>query len=110
MLHENVLTCKRCNVQAKIEKMQDVLFDIEGNLEGEGESTRTHQRDILLIHKGWNKFYPHIGVGIMDHIGDDGDSESIKSSITYEYERDGMQVNDIVLDTTGQLIVDASYN
>ncbi len=89
--------------------MQDILFDIEGNLTGVGESTRTHQRDILLMHKGWNKFYPHSGVGIMDHISDDGNSESLKSSISYEYERDGMQVNDIVLDSTGKIIVDANY-
>ncbi len=89
--------------------MQDILFDMQGNLTGIDESTRTHQRDILLMHKGWNKFYPHNGVGVMDYISDDGNAESLKSSITYEYERDGMQVKDIVLDSTGKIIVYANY-
>ncbi len=90
--------------------MQDLLFDRTGNLRKVGESTRTHKRNILLMYKGWNKFYPHSGVGIMDYINDDGDAESLKSSITYEFERDGMRVNDIVLDSTGKIIVDETYN
>ncbi len=89
--------------------MQDILFDIQGNLTQVGESTRTHQRDILLMHKGWNKFYPHSGVGIMDHISDEGTAESLKSCISYEFERDGMRVNEIILDSTGKVIVDANY-
>lgn len=89
--------------------MQDLLFDEQGNLTQVGQSTRDHQRDLLLMHKGWNKFYPHSGVGIMDYLNDEGNTESLKSSITYEFERDGMQVGDIVLENTGKIIVDASY-
>ena len=89
--------------------MEDVLFDIEGNLTEIGESTKTHQQDILVMHKGWNKFTPHIGVGIIDYFDDDQNQETIKSEITYEFERDNMLVNDIVLDAKGKIIIDANY-
>ena len=89
--------------------MQDLLFNINGNLDHIDDASKKHQEDILIMHKGWNKFYPNSGVGILDYISDDSSSESVKSSITYEFERDGMQVNDIVLDSTGKIIVDANY-
>ena len=89
--------------------MKDVLFDIEGNLNAIDESTKTHQQDILIMHKGWNKFSPHLAVGIIDFMDDDQNSEVVKSAITFEFERDGMIVNNIVLNDNGKIIIDANY-
>ena len=89
--------------------MQDLLFNREGNMSFIGDASKTHQEDILIMHKGWNKFYPHNGVGILDYISDDSSAESLKSSITHEFERDGMQVKEMMLDSTGKVIIDASY-
>ncbi len=89
--------------------MIDTLFDIEGKLISLGESTRTHQQDILIMHKGWNKFAPHLAVGIIDFVDDDQNSETIKSAITFEFERDGMTVNNIVVSDNGKINTDANY-
>ena len=89
--------------------MKDVLFDIEGNLIKIDESTKAHQQDILIMHKGWNKFAPHLAVGIIDYVDDDQNGGVVNSAITFEFERDGMTVNNIVLNSNGKIIIDANY-
>lgn len=89
--------------------MQDVLFD-DINLTGQGESTRDHQEDILLMHKGWNKFFPHIGVGVIDYFDDEQDPSELNRSIRIEFERDGMEVNNVGTDTNGKIYSNARYN
>lgn len=89
--------------------MEDILFDKDNQVVEAGVSTRTHQQDLLLMHKGWNKFYPHMGVGIMDYIGEERGLGQVKSNISYEMERDGMTVKEIALDNTGKLRIYADY-
>ena len=49
----------------------DLLFDKAGNLSGISDAGKNHREDILIMHKGWNKFYPHLGVGVLDFIHDE---------------------------------------
>ena len=89
--------------------MTDILFDNQGKLLGTGSSDAIHQQDLLLMHKGWQKFKPHFGVGVLDYIGDQGYHEQLISRIEHQFELDGMQVAQIVIDQTGKIIVDARY-
>jgi hypothetical protein len=89
--------------------MKDIIFDNTGTLLGEMESSHSHQVDILTIQKGWNHFSPQIGVGIIDFIDDDENATNLKSAITFEFERDGMNINGIIISDTGKLNIDASY-
>lgn len=89
--------------------MKDIVFDGSGKLQGEAEASEIHQEDILVMHKGWNKFFPHLGVGVMDYVQDEEDAESLKSAISFEFEKDGMQLNEIVFDPEGKIYVDAKY-
>jgi len=89
--------------------MQDILFDIDSNILGEDESTRSHQTDILLMHKGWNKFNPSSGVGVFNYVDDEDSAEDLRSSITHEYQRDGMKVNRVEFLGNGKINTDANY-
>ncbi len=91
--------------------MRDILFDTKDDqtFVKAGESTRTHQQDILLMHKGWNKFFPHVGVGIIDYLDNEVDGEALESSIASEMERDGMEVKNIVFGNDGKITIDANY-
>ena len=88
--------------------MQDVLFD-NRELLGVGESTRQHQEDILLMHKGWNKFFPHIGVGVIDYFDDEEEAEGLVKSVRIEFEKDGMNVNNVGVDSEGKIYSNANY-
>ncbi len=90
--------------------MIDIIFDISnGVLKEISESTQEHQTDILTHHVGWNKFYPFLGVGITNFIDDETSTVSVKSAITYEFEKDKIKVNNIVVNTNGKILIDANY-
>lgn len=89
--------------------MKDILFENNSELIGVGLSTGFHQQDILIQHKGWNKFTPQLGVGILDFIDEETTSEEVKSVITYEFERDGMTVNDIAITADNKIQTNANY-
>ncbi len=89
--------------------MKDLLFVNNDAVDQIGESTQTHQKDILIMHKGWDKFAPHLGVGIMSRIDDDETAAELKNEIALNFEKDGMTVEDIVIDESGKLFTYASY-
>lgn len=94
--------------------MKDILFDPLGVLIGESDSNSTHKQDILIFHKGWNKFFPHLGVGIADHLNDEGNWNELQSSITYEFSRDGMRVQKVSRSASdnhqpNKLVIHANY-
>lgn len=88
--------------------MRDILFN-EAGLVGEGESTQSHQEDILIHHKGWNKFFPQRGVGIDQYIDDDATEEDLKSNIQSEFEADGMVFKELKITPNGEIISNAKY-
>lgn len=81
---------------------QDIISSIE-------ESTRQHQTDILLMEKGWNKFSPQIGVGIMSRLDNDETTDSLKNQIALNFEFDGMTVSDITIAPDGKINTYANY-
>lgn len=88
--------------------MEDILFDTAG-LVGVGESTASHQENILVQHKGWNKFNPQRGIGIDQYIDDDVEAETLKSSIQSEFEADGMRIKKLEVKEEGEINIDAKY-
>ncbi len=86
--------------------MKDVCFDIA--LLGEMKSTHFHQEDIIVHHKGWNKFYPHLGVGISNFI-DDEDNFELKRDIQKEYKRDGLKNIKVEIDFNSKFYANANY-
>lgn len=55
------------------------------------ESTRQHQKDLLLADKGFYKETPEAGVGALNYIND-SEPENLYRSIRKEFTRDGMKV------------------
>lgn len=58
------------------------------------ESTRQHQRDILLAHAGEYRLSPGLGVGASDYLDDEG-KENLKREINRQFTKDGMTVKRI---------------
>ena len=89
--------------------MKDLIFDNNDKLIGIGDSVRKHQEDILVHHKGWDKFSPHSGVGIIDYLGDEGSLSNLKNDAELELEKDGMKINATRFDSSGNIQIDAKY-
>ena len=88
--------------------MIDILFDTNGRLIGQGQSTKAHQQDLLIMHKGWHKFAPHIGVALSDYAHDEG-TEALLIAIQSEFTNDGMNVKTLGMDANNNLVIDANY-
>ena len=58
-------------LHSSLNEMTDFILNSEGQV-AVGESTRQHQRDLLVIDKGWQKFHPTRGVGLLRQVGDEG--------------------------------------
>lgn len=73
-----------------------------------GESTRQHQKLILLAEKGENREFPTHGVGLASWLNDDLQFGDLRSAVKREFERDGMRV--LGIKGSGfDLNVDAAY-
>ena len=88
--------------------MKDLLFNTAGHLTEIGESTRAHQRDLLLLEKGWDKASPIMGVGLGSLRDDEISPLEIKSRIVNMFRRDGMRVNRIDINGSN-ITTDANY-
>ena len=89
----------------------DVKFDQDGKITGGlvlGDLTFQNQDIIIKMNKGELKEAPLKGVGIQNYI-DDESPETLIRNIRTELAADGMIVNKVGFDTTGDLIIDAKY-
>lgn len=95
--------------------MIDFRQDTNGDIDLTGgdihyvESTVAHQRDLLLTAMGELKHAPTSGAGIHDFINDET-PEAMLRMVRRQFIQDGMTVNSVKIDTTGQLVVDAWYD
>lgn len=93
--------------------MEDIRQTTDGDIDLSAgdivmtESTRQHQRDLLLAVKGGNKEFPNVGVCAVDHLHG-GDSLALLRACRKECARDGMKVNEVAY-RNGELIIDAAY-
>lgn len=62
-----------------------------------GESTRHHQKKILLARKGDIRRHPTVGVGLEDYI-DDEDPEEMLRETSRQFIKDGMRVHKMAFD------------
>lgn len=75
----------------------------------EAESTRQHQRDLLLSGKGHIRQKPEAGIGAVDYL-QDNDPEALLRATRKEFTSDGMKVKKVSFDqATNDLNVEASY-
>lgn len=96
--------------------MKDILNDINtgdialkaGDLVV-GNTTYQNIYDLLLADKGFYKFDPFIGVGIVDFINEDINEAMMISKIQSEIEVDGVFVKNITIDDDNKIQIEASY-
>lgn len=74
-----------------------------------GESTKQHQRHLLLAEKGSLITDELAGVGIAGELLNDADGGDLKRSIQIEFERDGMVISELAITEDGELEVAANY-
>lgn len=74
-----------------------------------GESTRQHQRDILICAPGDFKQAPTVGVGSVRYLHDNLPDDYLRR-VRKQLQQDGMNVLEVAYDQDMDLIVDASYD
>ena len=72
------------------------------------ECTAQHQQQLILNNKGDFKQNPTIGVGVFEYFDDEHMRDLIRT-VSIEFARDGMDVQDIKLDAAGVLKSNAYY-
>lgn len=76
------------------------------------ESTQEHQRQLVLNGKGDFKEFPDACVDAEGYVDDDGDNnglDALINAIVTEFINDGMSVESVAPDRTGQIISKAEY-
>ncbi len=81
---------------------------IDINLQGKYFSDEDHKLDILRQGKGWNKFCPHIGVGMIEFIESDVTPGEIELEVRKNLILDGLTVNKVEF-KNNKIGIDASY-
>ncbi|MEI2758964.1 MAG: oxidase [Bacteroidia bacterium] len=96
-------------------EVKDILIDADYDLvikDGDlviGESTDQHQLCILLANKGQYKQFPDVGVGINEFLQDEVDLGDLSSEINEQFEKDGMRITSLKLESIESLRVEAYY-
>lgn len=94
--------------------MIDILLKSNGDVEltddlVRTESTEQHKRDLLLASRGGYKEAPTVGIDCMSFLHDTDPADFLRT-VRKQCERDGMRVDAIDYDATGELIIDAAYD
>ncbi len=90
--------------------MIDLLLDGTGDIAiplQRGESSLQHQKLLLQTIKGDWKEQPTVGVMAAGYLKDDNESGFL-NAIKIEFERDGMQVNELKIEDEN-IIINANY-
>ena len=92
----------------------DILLDDNNNIIIEngdfkiGDSTRQHQKHLLIANPGDIKDKQLVGVGIFTQLDDESPDDLIRD-IRTQYVRDGMTVDNLSVGSDGKINVDAKY-
>jgi hypothetical protein len=87
----------------------DILLDDNNDLRIEngdfvvGDSTKQHQKLLLMLSKGDTRQFALDGVGVVDFIEDEGATDLMREI------RDGMTVKKLSVGSDGQINVNAPY-
>ncbi|MCY4418873.1 MAG: hypothetical protein OXB93_03390 [Cytophagales bacterium] len=75
-----------------------------------GLSDTQHIEDLIVLCKGWHKFYPFIGACAHTHLHNEFSHLEMKQNIFQELENDGMRVNRVRLSSRGTIDLQAEYD
>lgn len=73
-----------------------------------GFSDQQHQKHLILIEKGEIKRNVTAGVGAMRYLESEKEAELLRE-IVVQFNGDGIQINNISIDSTGVIKTEASY-
>lgn len=102
-------------------KMMDIRLQADGELHyksteegGTGdfepeESTRQHQRQLIINNKGDFKENPNICVGVDWYMNEDDGMQALMQEIAAQFANDGMDVQGVRLNEKGEIISNAEY-
>lgn len=96
-------------------EVKDLLLDADFDLiikDGDfevGESTDMHQLCLLMANKGQYKQVPDVGVGINEYVNEEADIDQLSSIIAEEFEKDGMRITSLQIESLESLRVEAYY-
>lgn len=95
----------------------DILFDPVTNdiliVNGElvvDDSTDQHTSDLIVADKGWWKHFPQRGVGVQNYINEVSNLPLLSGAIRLELTADGQNVESVVIQPGGTLIVQTAYH
>ena len=73
-----------------------------------GDATLKHQHALLVCEKGSYKQFPTICLGLLNFLLDD-DTDALQQEIQHEFEKDGMQVKVLKINSLSDIEVVAEY-
>ena len=72
------------------------------------ESTEQHQKLLLLAGKGHIRTFGDMGVGLVEFVNEDN-LGGLYDRIQRDFEKDGMSIDDIRIQSDGNIQIDAAY-
>lgn len=94
--------------------MNDLIKDTDGDLLITGNdivvgySDQQQREDLIMVEKGSIKQFPGVGVGAFKFIESE-DGASLLREISLQFSADGMDVQKVSIDASGNIIVVAPY-
>ena len=89
--------------------MIDFLFNNDTAITGVGHSDQVHQKDIIELHPGHNKFAPHVAVGISNYLNDETPTGELENLIQRAYKRDALKIKALNVNQNGNIDINANY-
>lgn len=94
--------------------MIDILQTSDGDVQltddlAWADPTEQHKRDLLLASQGDYKESPAVGVDCVAFLHDTDPADFLRT-VRKQCEKDGMRVDAIEYDTSGELTIDAQYD
>lgn len=93
----------------------DIMLDENNDLiikDGDlviGDSRYQHVKHLLEAEKGFYKFSPQSGVGMMNLLHDEFQPEEILRLVRFEVERDGFKVEKLQFSNDGKIEIEGDY-
>jgi hypothetical protein len=95
--------------------VNDIVIDVDNDLlikDGDlvvDDSRYQHVRHLLEAEKGFYKFSPQSGVGMINLVNDEFSPEEILRLVRFELERDGFKIEKLQFTNEGKIEITGDY-